>query len=713
MVWSVEQVEAVAPSPAAITAAQPIATPSRWSDVGADERVIWGSFQGSGAEPYDTAVDHVSVGFRCTCPSRKVPCKHAIALLLMWAHDQAPIGVPRRPSRRGSSVAGNVPSATPPPASRPPMPTPTVARDASGPAEMSATVDDDPDTAASPDDERDTARDERVERMLAGLTELDRWLDDRMRTGLADPALARYSTWDDLAARLVDAQAGSLANRIRRLAGLVGASATWHDDVLAELGLLHLFSQAGRRLRELPGPLADAVATSVGWQVRRADVLGGVPDTDHWVVAGRSDQREDRIEVRRHWLRGTTSGRWALVLSFAAYQQSLDTSLEVGTTVHADLHRYPGPALRALVGKRHLDPSAAIFPGEPAPRSAARSSSRSIRRPRPPRRSGGCSSPSPGSIGSPPRSPHPWRGSRDGWFIGDDTGALPILAPAASLGVGDRRTPRAAADPLTTLLALSAGRPVDLTIEWTPHGVVPLAVHLRAAQRRHRSPRRPVVRGCGVTVEELWTELVTTSLLGTDRRDPPEPGGMIGDVVADTARVDPSARMLAAVAACTAVRRAGVRPADPVDPLAPPPPDDRPECIPAAVDRWHHVTTSWPVLEDEWMLTLVGQGWRLAARTRAAGAPPPPTGPDPPNAGDGRCRPARRVADRPRPRPGPRLRAPSLVDRASSTARRTARTFPFRRSWPRCSRGVAPRSVASSPRRSRTARSARRTVPSS
>jgi hypothetical protein len=115
-----------------------------------------------------------------------------------------------------------------------------------------------------------------------------------------------------------------------------------------------------------------------------------------------------------------------------------------------------------------------------------------------------------------------------------------------------------------------------------------------------------------VTVEELWSELVTTSLLGTDRRDPPEPGGMIGDVVADTARVGPSARMLAAVAACTAVRRAGVRPADPVDPLAPPPPDDRPECTPAAADRWHHVTTSWPVLEDEWMLTLVGQGWRLA-----------------------------------------------------------------------------------------------------
>ena len=94
--------------------------------------------------------------------------------------------------------------------------------------------------------------------------------------------------------------------------------------------------------------------------VLEALYVGAVADTDRWVVAGRSDTREDRIEVRRHWLRGEASGRWALVLSFAAYGQSLDTSLTVGTAVSADLHRYPGPALRALVGRRHgapIDPA--------------------------------------------------------------------------------------------------------------------------------------------------------------------------------------------------------------------------------------------------------------------------------------------------------------------------------------------------------------------
>lgn len=114
-----------------------------------------------------------------------------------------------------------------------------------------------------------------------------------------------------------------------------------------------------------------------------------------------------------------------------------------------------------------------------------------------------------------------------------------------------------------------------------------------------------------MTVEELWAELVTTALLGTDRRDPPDAGGLIGDVVADTVRSEPSARMLATVAACTAVRRAGVRPAAALDPLAPPPVDDRPACPPAAADRWRHITNAWPVLEDEWTVVLIEHGWRM------------------------------------------------------------------------------------------------------
>jgi len=114
-----------------------------------------------------------------------------------------------------------------------------------------------------------------------------------------------------------------------------------------------------------------------------------------------------------------------------------------------------------------------------------------------------------------------------------------------------------------------------------------------------------------VDLRASWDELVAVAMLGTDRRNPPEATAVIADVVDDTVRSTPSERMLAQVAATVAVRRAGVLPGPARSPIAGPDTDDRPGCVPAAADRWNHVISSWPVLEDEWMLTLLTSGWRV------------------------------------------------------------------------------------------------------
>jgi hypothetical protein len=103
-----------------------------------------------------------------------------------------------------------------------------------------------------------------------------------------------------------------------------------------------------------------------------------------------------------------------------------------------------------------------------------------------------------------------------------------------------------------------------------------------------------------------WNILVTTALLGTDRRDPPPPPpGPIADAVADLALIvgDDSAdvRLLNQVAVTTIARRAASRPGLPVARLAPPPPDARHPCPPAAAESWRRIITQWPVLEDEWL----------------------------------------------------------------------------------------------------------------
>ncbi|MEO1058171.1 MAG: SWIM zinc finger family protein [Actinomycetota bacterium] len=470
MAWSDEQVESLAPSPSAMSAARQLAVPTRWRSTGADERGVWGSLQGTGREPYETVVDHVDVVVRCSCPSRQVPCKHALALLLLFARGQiGSAAAPRRvrtwlDGRQAAAGRHNQGDAGAPTAQTGAGDTSTGNTGvAGGDSDSADGVDGDTDTPPPPPrDELDRARNERVASMYGGLVELDRWLEDRVRTGLADPSLADYATWDQLASRLVDAKAGSLANRIRRLAGRVGLDVDWHDQMLAELGVLHLLAQAGRRLGELPPVTADAVATTIGWQVRTADVLASVPETDHWFVAGRNDTREDRIEVRRYWLYGVASQRWALVLSFAAYQQALDDTLTVGDTIQADLHRYPGNALRALLGRRYDD-------GLIAPDLATEVHVGTIDE---------ALAAAGALLGAQPwldRVPMLFRAAvaqrREQRFVTDEHGSLPLaLAPSTGHGVGA----------WTALLAATEGAPADIAAEWTPDGIVPLAVHSTA-----------------------------------------------------------------------------------------------------------------------------------------------------------------------------------------------------------------------------------------
>src|SRR5262249_57032790 len=86
---------------------------------------------------------------------------------------------------------------------------------------------------------RDRRADERAARVRSGLAELDRWLADQVRRGLTTPEVSRQETWEGVAARLVDAQAPALANRVRRTTDVVGVGHGWHERVVAEVGDLH------------------------------------------------------------------------------------------------------------------------------------------------------------------------------------------------------------------------------------------------------------------------------------------------------------------------------------------------------------------------------------------------------------------------------------------------------------------------------------------
>ncbi len=332
---------ALSPDSSSSTAGRKLASPGPWRSAAACAQppALWGLCAGSGSKPYQTVVDLTGPAFSCSCPSRKFPCKHALGLLLLWSSGQ----LPDEASPAGfadtwlSARAAKVVKAA------------KAADGENHPAD---------ETGAPADPLAAQKRAEkRASRITAGVAELDQWLRDLVRTGLAGAGRAGHELTDVVAARLVDAQAPGLATAVRRFPAVVASGEGWAGRLLEELAMVRLLTVAHQRVDDLPEALAATVRTRVGYPVKVEDVLRAPAVRDRWDVLSLRDAVDDRLIVRRVSLRGSRTGRVAVVLSFAPSGQPLDASLVPGTCVDADVHFYPGAyPLRAVMGVQHDEP---------------------------------------------------------------------------------------------------------------------------------------------------------------------------------------------------------------------------------------------------------------------------------------------------------------------------------------------------------------------
>lgn len=339
--WSIQRIEQIAPDASAFKAAQGTAKPAKWQNLGSDERLVWGECQGSGSTPYQVRADLVDATYKCSCPSRKLPCKHTLGLLLML-------------------VSGAVKGGTAPPefviewsANRAKRAEAKEARAAKGPA-------------AEPDKEAQAKRIEKREsRVAAGLEQLEVWLTDIVVQGLATTRAQGESFWTQMATRLVDAQAPGLARRVRDLGERAVASMEWQSELLSGVASLQLLIDGYRAQDRLPADLAAEVRSMIGWTQDQESLRQRDGIRDHWQVVGRRQVEEDALRTQMTWLHGAQSGRFALILEFAVGSQPLPANYTVAQSLDMELVFFDGsPALRALEKERHgLLPRNCALPG--------------------------------------------------------------------------------------------------------------------------------------------------------------------------------------------------------------------------------------------------------------------------------------------------------------------------------------------------------------
>lgn len=323
MELTVETVLAQAPDNASVKAARGLVAPAKWQSLAGNELTLWGECKGSGSRPYQVRVDLNDMACKCSCPSRKFPCKHALALLLL------------RVQNGDTFTSGEPPEwVTEWLASRQQR-----AERKEEKAQKAKTVD--PQAAAR----RDAAR---WERMAAGVDELERWLSDRTRYGIAQLS-GKSNPCRDIAARMVDAQLPGIAARLKQMDELIDAGSDWPARLLGQMGEIQLLLDAFRQRGSLtPEEQAD-LRTALGITTDKNDVADQTAMDDSWLILGQHIEEEGKLWRRRVWLYGQDSQRTALLLEYSHGAKRFEHIYVTGQAVRMTLAFYPGAApVRAL-----------------------------------------------------------------------------------------------------------------------------------------------------------------------------------------------------------------------------------------------------------------------------------------------------------------------------------------------------------------------------
>ena len=326
----------LAPDANTLKYAEWIASPQKWIVAERNDRALWGEIRGSGSQPYQAIVDLNGPAYKCSCPVKRFPCKHALALLLMAADGNT------------HNFAQNTP---------PQYVTDWLdARDRRSAAKTAPKTEE---QIAKSEASKDKTRTERLDLMREGIVDLQNRLLDMVREGIAvldyTPTLTRESYgqyFQDFAARMVDAKIGGLSRRIKSWASLKEKyPEDWYERLLAEMGTLYLFTKAFQKAETLPEALQDEILIQAGMSVKKEDLFIQSGSVDDWLVLGQIETAEENnLTSRRVWLIGCASGKIVMVLDFSFGNIGFPSAWLNGYAYRAEVVYYPAAfALRVAV----------------------------------------------------------------------------------------------------------------------------------------------------------------------------------------------------------------------------------------------------------------------------------------------------------------------------------------------------------------------------
>lgn len=319
MAFNLEALQKMAPDTYTWRRAVGLAEPRRWVVAAVHNNVAWGETRGGGDVPYQTVVDLQSLRSKCSCLTRKRPCKHLLALGLL--------------SLQEAGLSDK-------------QPMPDWVSDWLLAEEKRLALRNQPKTTEQLVKLAETQAKTREDRLLImreGISDLQRRLLDLVRLGVGALEATPPQYWLDFSARMVDAKLGALGRRIKKWATFKAQyPEDWHEKLLREMGQLLVLSRAFENFDALSDVLQEELLAQAGVSVKKETLLAQTGVSDNWVVLAQIEKNEDDgLRSRRVWLWGEHTAQAVLLLDFVFGSAAFDTTWVNGGIYAAQAVFYP------------------------------------------------------------------------------------------------------------------------------------------------------------------------------------------------------------------------------------------------------------------------------------------------------------------------------------------------------------------------------------
>ena len=331
MIWSSERILSLAPDDVTARRGEDLGTIRKWRNLEGNENALWGECKSSGASYYKTQIDLKGPAFKCNCPSLKFPCKHAMGLMFLYVNNSEAFRITEKSpewaaewleSRKNKSATSNSKA--------------------------------DPEAILKAEETKLKNREKRLELMASGFDDLEIWLNDLIRQGLATTDGQAYSFWQNIASRMVDSKIGGVGRKLKAMPLLYGSNTKWPEQILSEFAQLYLLAKGFKRLENLPVPLQAELLSIAGVNIRKEELTPLKGQKDDWKVLGVIEGIDDNLNFRRTWLHGQKSKKTALILDFSFGDAGFPEQWITGQRFEAEVVYYPSSyPLRAIV-KEHF-----------------------------------------------------------------------------------------------------------------------------------------------------------------------------------------------------------------------------------------------------------------------------------------------------------------------------------------------------------------------